>query len=108
LQRCHARNAKSRSCGTIKGTPTGGLSSAGTSLLHNDDSTVDISNLSKTIKSRRVVASMTATFSDDNPANLVQDLSTAPAHQDEEDRDIYEEGRDDIGIMSSITIITTH
>jgi len=51
---------------------------------------------------------MTATFSDDNPANLVQDLSTAPAHQDEEDRDIYEEGRDDIGIMSSITIITTH
>jgi len=60
------------------------------------------------MKPRRVVAPKIATLPDDDPASLVQDLSTAPAHQDEEDGDVCEEGRDDIMIMSSINMVDIH
>jgi len=62
LQRCRTSNVKSRSRGTTKGTPIGGLSSAGKSSLITDDLTVVTSNLSKNMKSRRPIAPRIATL----------------------------------------------
>ena len=108
LQRRREGNVKPRRSGTIKGIPAGGLSSTGKSSLHNDDMTVVMSNLSKKIKSRRVVAPKIATLPDNNPACLVQDPSHLPVHHKKEDGDTYEEGRDDIMIMSSINAVDIH
>jgi len=108
LQRRRVSNAKSRSRRTIKGTPIGGLSSAGKNSLHNDDSTVAISNRSKNLKSRRLVAPRIATLSDYDPSCNVQKPPFASVNDDIEDGDIHEEGRDDIMIMSSINVVDIH
>jgi len=92
LQRRHETNVKSRCCGTIKGTPIGGLSSAGKSSLHDDDLTVVTLNLSKNLKSRRLVAPCIATLSDDDPYCHVQKPSFASVSDDVEDGDICKEG----------------
>jgi len=108
LQRRRTSNAKSRSRGTIKGTPIGRLSSACKSSLHNDDLTVVTLNPSKNLKSRRLVAPSTATLPDDDPPCNVQKPSFASVNDDIEDGDTYKEGRDDIMIMSSINAVDVH
>jgi len=96
LQRRRTSNIKPRSCGTTRGTPIGGLSSAGKSYLQNDDSTMVTSNLSKNLKSRRPVAPRIATLPNDDPSCNKQKPSFASVDDDIEDGDIYKEGRDDI------------
>jgi len=108
LQRRRTSNVKSRSRGTIKGTPIGGLSSTGKSSLQNDDSAVVTSNLSKNLKSRRLVAPRIATLPDDDPSCNVQKPSFASVNDDIKDGDTYKEGRDDIMIMSSIIAVDIH
>ena len=108
MQRRRERNVKSRRRGTIKGTPTGGLSSAGKSSLHIDDSTMVTSNLSKNPKSRRLVAPKIATLSDDDPSCNMQKPSFGPVSDNVEDGDICKEGRDDIIIVSSINAVDVH
>jgi len=108
LQRRRTSDVKSRSRGTIKGTPIGGLSSAGKSSLRNDDSTVVASNLSKNLKSRRLVAPRTATLPDDNPSCNVQKPSFASINDDTKDRDTCEEGRDNIVFVSSVNAVDIH
>jgi len=108
LQRRRERNVKPRSRGTIKGTPIGGLSSAGKSSPRIDDLTVVTSNLSKNLKSRRLVAPKIATLSDDDPSCNVQKPSFGPVSDNIEDRDMCKEGRDDIMIMSSINAVDIH
>jgi len=88
--------------------PIGGLSSAGKSSLHNDDLTMVTLNLSKNLKSRRLMAPSIATLPDDDPSCNVQKLSFAPINDDIEDGDIHKEGRDDIMIMSSVNAVDVH
>ena len=94
--------------GTIKGTPIGRLSPTGKSAPHNDDSTVVTSNLSKNLKSRRLVAPSIATLPNDDPSCNMQKPSFASINDDIEDGDIYKEGRNDIVIMSSINAVDIH
>jgi len=65
-------------------------------------------NLSKNLKSRRLVAPRIATLSDDDPSCNVQKPSFAAVNDDIEDGDIHKEGRDDIMIMSSINAVDIH
>jgi len=101
-------NVKPRSRRTTKGTPIGGLSTAGKSSLRSDDWTVVTSNLSKNLKSRRPVAPRIATLPDDDPPCEIQKPSFASVDDDIEDGDIHKEGRDDIMIMSSINAVDIH
>ena len=107
LQRRRENNVKPRSRGTIKGTPIGGLSSAGTYAQHHDDLTVVTLNLTKNSNPRRPVAPIIATLADDDPSCNMQKPSLSPVYV-ENDGDIYKEGRDDIMIMSSINAVDIH
>jgi len=108
LQRRCDSKVKPRSRGTTKGTPIGGLSSAGKSALQNDDSTVVTWNLSKNVKSRRPVAPKIATLPDDDPSCDAQKPPLASITDDVEDGDMCKEGRDDIVIVSSINAVDIH
>jgi len=66
------------------------------------------SNLSKNLKSRRLVAPRIATLPDDNPSCNMQKPSFASVNDDIEDGDIHKERRDDIVIMSSINAVDIH
>jgi len=66
------------------------------------------SNLSKNIKSRRPVAPRIATLPDDDPSCISQEPSCASIDDPIEDGDMYEEGRDDIMVMSSINAVDIH
>jgi len=66
-------------------------------------------NLSKNLKSRRLVASSRiATLPNGDPSCNVQKPSFASVNDDVEDGDLYKEGRDDIMIMTSINAVDTH
>jgi len=71
------------------GAASGGLSSAGKSSLHIDDSTVVTSNLSKNLKSRRLVAPKIATLPDDDPSCDVQKPAFSPVSDNIEDGDTH-------------------
>jgi len=65
-------------------------------------------NLSKKIKSRRVVDPKMATLPDKDPICTAQEPSFDPVCDDNEDGDIHKEGRDHIVVMSSINAVDVH
>jgi len=66
------------------------------------------SNLTKNLKSRRPVAPRIATLPGDDPSCDSQKPSLNSIDDENDDGDIYKEGRDDIMITSSINAIDIH